>query len=326
MLTKVVQPLLRIRRDHVANALWWKGAANGLLNPLHLLRLYARGRASARDGRLRGMPGMNFNRFGRWAGLRLLSRGHPYGLVYALVPVINIRYFEFPFTLSCLPSKLDRCLDIASPNLFSFYVAHKHRSASITIINPDAADSMRTATMAARLGLDNLQVEQEGVEVLVGSGETYNCIWSISVIEHIHGAYDDRYAVKLMYDALRPGGRLILTVPIGRQARDIYHDIPQYSTQVANADGRFFFERVYDYAALQERIIAPLRCEPSIVRWFGETTVGRFREYWEGFARVGFSHLVEDATAMGDWCREYTSWVEMPGEGVCGLMFEKPAV
>ncbi len=267
---------------------------------------------------------MEFDRFGRRVGRRLLKRRSLAGFNYLLTPVNIVRYFEFPFALSCLPSPLERCLDVSSPRLFSLYVATQFPWARIQMINPDARDISQTTAMARALQLSNIRTRCCAVDVLRTAHETYDCIWSLSVVEHIAGPYDDRRAVEYMYEALKAGGRLILTVPVNRRFEVEYRSDDAYGTQAGSTtQGQYFFQRVYDRRAIWERLLSPLGKEPTIVRWFGETTPGHFADYTRRWMREGHACTVDDPREIADHYREYPTWEAMPGMGICGLMIEK---
>lgn len=293
-------------------------------NPLSLMRLYARGQAAARYATTRGAPGLEFNRFGNRLGYRLLQKGAlRAGIQYLLNPVSIVRYFEFPFALSCLPARHGSFLDVGSPRLFGLYVAEKYRQSSVTMINPDPQDASETAKTISKLRIANVGVKCCGVDLLAAQEQTYDCIWAISVVEHIYGKYDDSAAIRLMYRSLNKDGRLILTFPVDRNFWVEYRERDYYGTQPSQIEGRRFFQRIYDKASIEERLLAPIEREPSIVQWFGETTLGRYKEYEELWMSEGLNCTVEDPREIADHYREFSSWEEMPGLGVCGLMIEK---
>jgi SAM-dependent methyltransferase len=298
--------------------------------PIELARRYWTGRGAARYATARGLPGMEFDRYGRRVGRRLLARLAPGCAGYLVAPVSNLRYWEFPFALGCLPAAPGACLDVSSPRLFSYYVAERWPQATIDVINPDPQDYSMTDATARRLGLSNLHVRHAGVDLLArgagaeGLGGPYDCIWSISVIEHIAGAYDERQALAWMWEALRPGGRLILTVPVDRAYEDEYRDADLYQTQGDGAPrDKYFFQRVYDEASLRERIIGTVGREPTVLQWYGETRAGKFREMERAIIAAGLDAAVGQPRDMVEHFRTFASWSEMPGFGVCGLMFEK---
>ena len=284
--------------------------------------LLARAVLAALHSRRREGPGGAFADFGRAVGLRLLLRGHGTGAGLLLRPVESVRYFEFPFALRCCPGAPGRCLDVSSPRLFSLYVAHMRPGTIIRMINPDGRDIATTARVARALGLANVQLDVCGVDAVAEERSRYDCIWSLSVVEHIAGAYQDGEAVRWMYDALAEGGRLILTVPVDRTFREEYRETSDYGTQPA-VHGRYFFQRLYDRAAIWERIVGRIGRDPDVVAWFGERTPGHFADYERRWMRQGFFATVDDPRDITDHYTTFPSWESMPGQGVCGLMFEK---
>ena len=294
-------------------------------NPFNYISLYLQALSSARNAVKLSDAGMMFNRYGRQHGWKLIRRLVRGGFAYLLAPVSSFRYFEFPFALASLPPALGRCLDVSSPRLFSIYVSQKCHPASILMVNPDEQDIQLSATMVERLKISNIRTICYGVDVLENPQDFFDCIWAISVIEHISGKYDDRYAVRLMYDALAMGGTLILTVPVDRQFWDEYRTQAHYGIPKKQSDvGGYFFQRYYDKAAIWGRLVHSIGVEPSSVRWFGEKNAGHFVKYEQRWLREGYNFTVNDPMEMAENFKEFSSWELMPGKGVCGLVFKKP--
>ncbi len=293
-------------------------------NPIALAQLYARGRAAARYGAQRGIPGMQFDAFGRKLGLRGLLRACAVpGFSYLLVPVNSIRYFEFDYAFACLPKWPGRCLDVSSPALFSLFVAGQSPSTRILMANPDVADLNRSRRAAGKLNFGNIEAVGSKVDQLATGRERFDCIWSISVVEHICGEYEDREAIKFMYDLLNPGGRLILTIPVDRTCWDEYRDSDYYGTAGNCIGGRYFFQRWYDRAAIESRLVNSVGVAASHVQWFGETMPGKFDAHQRRWAELGYSCAVTDPVEIAHNFRYFRDWKDMPGQGVCGLTFEK---
>lgn len=293
---------------------------------ISFIPLYLRALSSARNATKLGETGIMFNRFGRWYGWKLIRRLVRGGFSYLLNPVSSVRYFEFPFALSVLPSVPGRCLDVSSPRLFSLYVSQECHPTSIWMINPDQRDLQLSDTIVRNLKISNIRTDCCGVDVLEHSQEIFDSIWAISVIEHISGKYDDRYAVRQMYNALSEGGSLILTVPVDRQSWDEYRDQSYYDTQEQSGSGRYFFQRHYDKIAIWERLVQTIGVEPSSLRWFGEKSAGYFSDYERRWLRDGYKCTVDDPLEMAENYQEFPSWELMPGMGVCGLVFKKPHI
>jgi SAM-dependent methyltransferase len=274
-------------------------------------------------GMKRGASGMSFDRFGRGAGLRLLGRGHLGGLKWLLRPMVLERYFEFPYVLERI-SERAACLDVSSPRLFSMYVALERKPDSILMINPDPRDISQSAAAARWLGLRNVACECRGIASLEEPAAQYDCIWSISAIEHIRdGPIDDSYAAKVMYRALRPGGRLIMTTVVDRRYWEEYRSSDSYGTQKPAQDGSFFFQRWYDEDAIQKRLCAALGEPPREMKWFGETRSGVYDAVITRWLSGDWTAPIESPRIVADCYREYASFREMPGKGVACFFFTK---
>ncbi len=291
---------------------------------LSLLTLYRRAINASIYASGRGLSGIEFNHFGRNIGWHLVRKVRRDGIDYLLNPVSSVRYFEFPFTLSCLPKNLGNCLDVSSPRLFSLYAAKNGLAKNILMINPDHDDITRTSRIASNLGINNISIRQCSVHDIIKLGKTFDCIWTISVIEHISGEYDDQDAIKILYSALNPGGRLILTIPVDRVFWNEYRSHDYYGLQKQESgQGNYFFQRFYDKQAIQDRLLSPIGKQPTKISWFGEITPGRFQSYIARWIREGYHCVVEDPREIVDNYRYYSCWEEMPGMGICGLMVQK---
>lgn len=290
------------------------------------VKLWVQARAALHHARTRSVPGLEFDRFGRNLGRRLILKGSKLGLQYWVNPVSSFRYFEFEFTASCLPRSMASCFDVGSPRLFSLYLAERFPDTAIQILNPDRHDLEETQAIARILHINNIETRRDGVDYLASVGVgLYDAVWSISVIEHIAGRYDDRTAMRLMYDALRPGGRLIVTVPVDRTYREDFRSRAQYQIDVPKGEEGFFFQRVYDEDALERRLLSPLEAAPDVVRWYGEHEPGRFAAYEQRWLEEGIDCSVHDPWEIATGYREFQSWSEMPGFGVCGIAITKTA-
>lgn len=293
------------------------------IRPIRAVQHYLRGRAARYYALRAGVPGMEFDHFGRRVGRRLLLKGVGGAYTYLVNPVSIVRYFELPFALSCLPQRSGNWLDVSSPRLFSLFAADRFPDATVTVINPDAADLEQTRRITNALGLTKISAKLGGADIIKDLPGPFDCAWSISVVEHIAGRYDDSAAVAMMFDALKQGGRLILTVPVDRTYRDEYRESNAYGTQSAAADGKYFFQRVYDRDAIEERLIRPLGVSPSVMRWFGEKRAGVYADYERRWLRDGLDCTVDDPRFIADHYRQFDDWSQMPGIGVCGMMIEK---
>jgi SAM-dependent methyltransferase len=271
-------------------------------------------------------PGMAFDTTGRKIAILSMMKGNLSHASMLLQPVESIRYWEFDFVSQQLPNEALECLDVSSPRLFSLHTALQLRTTKrIHMINPDPTDIQETQRQIALLRISNIQLENAGVQSLKKEMylSRFCAIWCISVIEHIDGDLRDSQAISLMYHALKPGGKLILTFPVDRKYRVETSNFSQYGTQPRLNDGSYFFQRFYDEQSIRRRLIDPLGVEPTQIRWFGETIAGWWNRYRADWEQREKSTRVTDPSEMGIGFKEFANWGEMPGIGFCGLVFEK---
>lgn len=272
----------------------------------------------------RGAPGVDFGYFGRSLGWRLLLGGAPWGLAWIANPVSVVRYFEYDFARRCLWDARGTSLDLASPRLFSFWMAAR-RAGRITLMNPDGSDLSRSRDAARRLRLTDVGFEVAAADALEGRHGRYDAIWSLSVMEHIEGAYDERTALQLAWKALAPSGRLVVTVPIAPEYRVETRPTDPYGTQAPLPDGSYFFQRVYDAAALKSRISDSVGTAPDREEYFGEREAGTYAKYEARWIEDGIEATVADPRFVADEFLTYSTHAAMPGMGVVGLCYTKSA-
>jgi len=125
-----------------------------------------------------------------------------------------------------------------------------------------------------------------------------------------------------MWRLLKPGGRLLLTVPCAAQACDEFIDRNEYGLLAPNEDGLFFFQRFYDERLLSDNIFS-VTGEPHRHSVYGEKKRGAYHS--------------NQCSKMSD--PEYPSWREpymmatdysyfdnvghLPGVGVIAMEFVK---
>lgn len=289
---------------------------------MQLLHRYWRAERAFSYASRRNIVGREFGRFGKKVGWSLIRRRQFSGINWVLVPVNITRYFEFSFVKANMPSCSRQCLDVSSPALYSLFVASQKADVAVHLANPDSNDLKATVNAARVLRLSNLFMSDLSLNQLVAPAGGYDCIWAISVVEHIAGEYDDRQSMRMLYDLLASGGRLIVTVPVDRSYWIEYRDRDYYGTQPKQGES-YFFQRFYDKASIWERLLEPIGREPSVVGWFGERINGRFQSYIQRWLKEGVDCTLEDPREIVDYYETFDSWHTMPGVGVCGLVIDK---
>ena len=237
-------------------------------------------------------------------------------------PMDSTRYFEFHEVLSSLKNiSFSRCLDVSSPRLMPIMLLIQNKVAIVNILNPDRTDIQETERLADALELTNrCNFKNSTIEMAKYTPETFDLITCISVLEHIPA---DREAVEVMWLLLRPGGRLIFTLPCMAKPLEQYISRNDYNVLSPGSDGYTFWQRYYDEERLRESIFN-IAGEPTKIVVYGERRHGLF------FRNTSMKRLLgslypfwRESYMMGKEYRYFDTVSELPGEGVVMLEFVK---
>lgn len=276
--------------------------------------------------RLAGGPGLRFTGESvRLAVDALRRRGAGVSLrtVYGLLhqPMDSTRYFEFDFMWeSVRGAAVTRYLDVSSPRLFPIAVLRAFPAATAELINPDANDLAVTRRLVQAAGLARrCALGTDTIEAARFEPGTFDLVTCISVLEHIA---DDRAAVERMWALVRPGGRLLISVPCSAVRAEQYIDENEYGVLATDESGFVFFQRFYDAELLAERVFA-VTGAPARQRVFGERAAGAFQA---NAARKRGDTLYpawREPYMMATEYRYFDALAELPGEGVVAMEFVK---
>ncbi len=287
------------------------------LTPLYLLR-----------ATLAGAPGTLLHLKCMALALRLLVTGRASlseSFAFAVCPFDSVRYFEFEVLLGWLRS-VDlghRYLDVSSPRLFFLFLLKANPNLHAWLINPDKNDLTITQDWICKFALQDRSLV---LNCLLADArlpsEGFETISSISVIEHIPEP-EDVSVLRELWQALRPGGRLLLSVPCAAEAFEEYLNFNEYGVLKTGEDGYVFGQRFYDEALLESHILQIVG-PPVRARVFGEKESGAFVANRAQKVRGGFYPFWRESLMMG---REYGSFErirDLPGLGVITMEFIKP--
>lgn len=274
------------------------------------------------------VPGLSFQRYCSLLGIRMLYARKeyvPYSKLYHLLFGLtdSTRYFEFDFMWRSLMSVqvIGRYLDISSPRQFPLVLLDKRRELTVELVNPDINDLAITANLVNAAGfVDRCHLHNCLVEAAPFGVESFDVITSISVVEHIPR---DTQAVRKMWDLLKPGGRLLLSLPCAAMPSEQYLDTNLYALLEADGDGFVFFQRFYDWQMLEERIFR-ITGRPSSHLIYGERQAGSFRRNADRKLADPKYPFWREPYMMGLEYRYFSAIDELPGEGVIAVEFVKP--
>lgn len=184
-------------------------------------------------------------------GLEAMVRGRALreALTRLVIPLDPSRYLEFPDVVRELGDvRSHRVLDLASPKLVAVELAR--RGADVTSV--DALDREVACWRSLTEGRRRLRFAVADGRALPFGDASFDCAYSISVLEHVPGE-GDLQALRELVRVVRPAGRVVVTVPYADRYREDWRDEPMYGAQEP-VDGRYFFERWYDDDRLRKLV------------------------------------------------------------------------
>jgi SAM-dependent methyltransferase len=253
--------------------------------------------------------------------LRRISLRTCYLLIF--FPMDSTRYFEFHEVLKSLAEvPFDRYLDVSSPRIVPLLLLMQNRAAIADLINPDKQDLEEVQRLTNALGLgDRCTLSNTTIEATSYAEKTFDLITCISVLEHIPA---DRKALDMMWSLLRPGGRLILTLPCMAQPLEQYISRDYYGVLSPESDGYTFWQRYYDEERLRS-VIFNITGLPAKLVVYGERSYGLFHRNANMKRLLGPLYPYwRESYMMAKEYRYFRTVAELPGEGVVMLEFVKP--
>lgn len=206
---------------------------------------------------------LNYYRFLVRQGPIELSKGISYS-----------RFIEYPRVVDALELKSgDVLLDVGSryspfPQLLAIQYG-----CEVVAVDPEPTFQKKQVSMARRVpaaakALDSgkLQFLIEDAGKLSFPSNHFSKIAAVSVLEHI---VDETHVVKELARVLKPGGRLVISVPY-----DPWRDEPKYYRRnpyvLDDKSREEFFMRFYNDENLRQRLIDPTGLELRTITYFGE--------------------------------------------------------
>lgn len=183
-------------------------------------------------------------------GLRAIIHGSfVIGLKLLVAPVGYWRFLVNGVVLEIFArTQPRRVLDVSSPKLLSLMLA---RQAEVWATDLDDPAIYRYwGKLASVLQLKSYRPEYQDATRLRYPDETFDLVYSISVIEHIPGRGDCDALVEFRR-VLKPGGTLVIEVPYRRISAEI---TAGYDSKGAPLSDTRFYERHYDAESLKSRL------------------------------------------------------------------------
>jgi len=157
-------------------------------------------------------------------------------------PLESTRYTELSFIYYYLKSILSSssfCLDVSSPYILS-YILSRNNKIIKTDIFIDEKKNIRES--------EKLNFEYQDALALTFKDNTFDFVYSISVIEHIYNGLSK--SVNEMIRVTKPGGYIYISFPVSAKYQEEWLDSTIYSNQFMK-DNKTFFQYRLDKTSLE---------------------------------------------------------------------------
>ena len=269
-------------------------------------------------------PGLSFRGLCARKGFRLLfDRQHiVQAYNYIVSPLDSVRYFEFDFMWDTITKlKISSYLDVSSPRLLPLMVVDKTKGLIGDLINPDKNDLPLTVSLAKSFGVaDRCRFDSSLIEDTSFKENSFDLITSMSVIEHIPG---DQRAIQRMWDLLKPGGVLLISIPCATKASEEYTNLNDYKLIESDEAGFVFWQRYYNEDLIQQRIYS-ITGSPRRLQIYGEKKAGNYHENVRQKRSDPFYPNWREPYMMGLQYEFKKQFSDLTGMGVVAMEFVKP--
>jgi len=269
-------------------------------------------------------PGLAFRLLCAKKGVRLLLLERDFVAAYGLLvaPLDSVRYFEFDFMWKAVKRlSIKSYLDISSPRMLPLMIVDQKKNLIADLINPDKKDLSATMSLAKSFDIaERCRFHGSLIEEACLQPGSFDLITSMSVIEHIP---DDMGAVQKMWDLLKPGGVLLISIPCAAEALEEYTNLNDYELIDTDDRGFVFWQRYYDETLIHQSIYS-ITGQPRCVQIYAEKEVGFYSRnvtqkrldpyysYWREPLMMGLQYEFRNRLA------------DLPGMGVIAMKFVKP--
>lgn len=215
-----------------------------------------------------------------WEGLKIgletITSAPSLGAKRLILPVSYWRLAEFMYVCNQLNSTPgERVLDVGSPKDLAIILAKCRGSEVVaTDILPEAVASSHdyaTAQGIAGRGAGHVHSEVQDGRSLDFEDNYFAAAYSVSVLEHIPENGDSEAILELSR-VVRPGGRIVITVPFSSKNSEEWVDRDVYERD-RRGDQLVFYQRRYDRKTLYTRLIQPASARLVDLQTWGEGLV-----------------------------------------------------
>jgi SAM-dependent methyltransferase len=182
---------------------------------------------------------------------------------------------------SCQNSRA-KILDVGSPKPFGLRLARSSNvHIEMTDVSPLNIDDYRLMWNALRPEAQgDARFSIQDARSLKYEPESFDIVYSMSVIEHVEGRDGDTDAAKELFRVLKPGGLLLFSVPYGNSYVEQSRKGLKGAVEQRGDNAFYFFQRIYDRRSLETRLLQPLGSLRNHRQWTVWRSKQRLLRQW----------------------------------------------
>ena len=261
------------------------------------------------------LPGLELQRYRLRLALSLIRTHESVRCEFSTLPAAL--YLDSDFALKCLRAqpRIGSYLDVSSSWVFPSYVLRTFQPDRAMLLNTSGTTRNFFRYLAKRSERNGVVVQTKELGRLSGLSESFD---TITCLGPLSPEDKKRELPRIMWQALNPGGTLILSVACtGADCRtDTDIDVP--------ADGTVEPASCYDPFLLKSCVFDVLG-EPRSYAIYGEDAVARPINLASNGSAPSTSSSWRESVVVGRYWRRCSSISQVPGRGILAMKFVKSA-
>ena len=263
------------------------------------------------------LPGLQLQRYRLRLAFSLIRTPETARRQFSMLPATL--YLDSDFALKSLraQARTGSYLDVSSPWVFPLYILTTFKPDRALLLNTNGAtrNLLKHVTSRTERNGTEVQVKELGnLSGLSASFDTITCLARLSPEEK------ERELLREMWQALNPGGTLVLSVACTGAERRIDRDIDE----PADPNSLHSPAARYDSELLKSCVLDVLG-EPRSYAIYGEDDVARRTKLASAMSAPPRSSSWRESVAVGNYWRRWSSISQVRGPGILAMKFIKPA-
>jgi hypothetical protein len=263
------------------------------------------------------LPGLELQRYRLRLAFSLSRTPEAARHHFSMLPATLCLDSDFALKSLRTQARIGSYLDVSSPWVFPLYVLTAFKPDRALLLNPNGRTRNLFRHLAHRNERDKAEVQTKELGHLSGLSESFD---TITCLARLSPEEKERELLAKMWQALNPGGTLILSVACTAAENRVYRDIDE----PADRNSLQSPPSPYDSELLKSCVLDVLG-EPRSYAIYGEDGIARRTNLASTMSAPVRSSSWRESVAVGNNWRRCSSISQVRGPGILAMRFIKPA-